>query len=340
MYTTAAKTLVTGKSYWATIWFNRSLRMSAQQLHAAQRFQVVHCDWLQPAVSLRGLDLPLVIRTLDVHFVGMRQGAEGRSEGNNLRKLFWRSQAERFRRFEAQMLAEAPAVVTLSAEDEVSLRGEGVSKIVTIPPPREIMPQAPHQSTTDESSLALFVGRLDMEVNREAFFVFADEVWPRIGKDIRSRARVIFAGGFPSEEMRRRAIASGFELHAPLSDLEASQLFARADIFLSPVQSGTGIKIKTLEAMAHGKAMIGFPGAFRGVPIEHNRHALVADTPADFANLFESLVRDRAQQRQIGTAAREFIRVNFNPEVLGAQLINLYERVAEGYAHKQQPEDA
>jgi glycosyltransferase involved in cell wall biosynthesis len=76
------------------------------------------------------------------------------------------------------------------------------------------------------------------------------------------------------------------------------------------------------------------------VPIEHNRHALVADTPADFANLFESLVRDRARQRQIGKAAREFIRVNFNPEVLGAQLINLYERVAEGYAHKQQPEDA
>jgi glycosyltransferase involved in cell wall biosynthesis len=330
MYTTAAKSAVTRQSYWASIWLNPELRAAVESLIAQHRFDLVHCEWLEPAVSLRELDLPLLIRTLDVHFVGMCDWADGLPSGDKVRKSFWRTQAQRFRRFEAATLAAALTVVTLSAEDEAVLRGEGVSNIITIPPPSPVRPSS-LATETDESCLALFIGRLDMSVNREGFFLFADKVWPHVSAEKRKQVKVIFAGGFPDEQVRRRASECGIEIHAPLSDAEANQLFVEAEIFLSPVASGTGIKIKTLEAMAHGKPMLGFVGAFRGVPIEHGVHALIANSPEEFARLFEGLISDRARRREIGGLAREFVRMNFDPAILAARLVSVYSTTAESY---------
>ena len=96
MYATAAVATATGRSYWECSWYNRELRASVERLLAREAYDVVHCEWLQPAVSLRGLPLPLVIRTLDVHFLGMQEWAESKA---GLRRLYWRVQAKRFRRF-------------------------------------------------------------------------------------------------------------------------------------------------------------------------------------------------------------------------------------------------
>ena len=333
MYAAAAKSAISRQSYWASIWLNRDLRAAVERLTRQHRFDAVHCDWLQPAVSIRGLDLPLVIRTLDVHFVGMMEWVERLPPGDKLRKSFWHAQARRFRRFEAKLLASVPAVVTVSAEDESILRSEGVSNIVVIPPPREVEPEATSFESA-EPCVALFIGRLDMTVNREAFFLFANKVWPFVSAEHRMRVRMIFAGGFPDEEVRYHASQCGIKIHAPLSDAESKRLFATADIFLSPVASGTGIKIKTLEAMAHGKPMIGFPEAFRGVPVERGVHALIADSPEEFARSLEVLIFDPARRSEIGAAAREFIRVNFDPAALGARLLSVYSQAAQTYAQR------
>jgi polysaccharide biosynthesis protein PslH len=331
MYTTAAKSTLKKQSYWSSIWINPSLRAEVKRLTAQHHFDLIHCDWLQPAVSLRGLDLPLLIRTLDVHFVGMRDWAESLPPGDKLRKSFWRKQADRFRGFEAETLNGATTVITLSAEDEAVLRIEGVSNIVTIPPPREVEPEAT-SIVREKTCTALFMGRLDMPVNREAFFLFANEVWPHLKPEAHARVKTVFAGGFPDEQVRHRAVECSIEIHAPLSDTEARQLFADADIFLSPVVSGTGIKIKTLDAMAHGKPIIGFPGAFRGVPVDHGVHALIATSAKEFAQLFEGLIRDPVRQREIGLAAREFVSLNFDPGTLAKRLLEVYSQTAESYS--------
>ena len=333
MYRTAVKALVTGRSYWAMVWFNRNLRDAFQRLQARQRFDAVHCEWLLPALSLTGLSLPLVIRTLDVHFEAMDQFAESIPAGQRLRRWFWRKQVERFRKCETQVLGQAAAVVSISNEDAATLRQEGIAKVITLPPPRRL--EVETTTRANSTCLAVFVGRLDMEVNRDAFFVFAEEVWPRLSASARENAQIVFAGGFPSDHLRQRAREIGVELRAPLSDAEASELFRTADLFFSPVRTGTGIKIKTLDAMAHGKPMVGFKGAFRGVPIESGKHALVAETPADFARLLESLFSDEALRQQIGAAGREFVQTHFDPKLLGAELVEVYQRVVEACGQQQ-----
>jgi glycosyltransferase involved in cell wall biosynthesis len=202
-----------------------------------------------------------------------------------------------------------------------------VQNIVTIPPPRSSESHDRIDDVPHEQLLALFIGRLDMAPNREAFFLFANEVWPRVREESRERVRVVFAGGFPDDDVRRRAAECGIEIRAPLSDGDATRLFHEAGLFLSPITSGTGIKVKTLDAMAHGRAVIGFRAAFRGVTVENGLHAMIADTQEDFARMFEQLIDDGPRRGAIGAAARDLIRTNFDPTILGARLAQVYARL-------------
>ncbi|HYY42713.1 MAG TPA: glycosyltransferase, partial [Pyrinomonadaceae bacterium] len=148
-YTVAALTAFSGRSYHAAIWMDKNLRQRAAELAGAHRFDVVHCEWLYPAIALKGLPLPMVVRTLDLHSTLMRDGLAELPDSKRLRKSLWRLEAERFRRFEIGVLNDALVTISVSREDEEVLRREGVKRIVMIPPPMALPPPAPPRADAD-----------------------------------------------------------------------------------------------------------------------------------------------------------------------------------------------
>jgi len=330
-YAAAARSAFSRHSYHASIWMDQKLREAAATLSAQYQFDIVHCEWLYPAIALQGLNLPLVVRTHDLHFVIMKDGVAELPDEKRLRKTLWGVEADRFRRFEVSVLKNALLTIALSREDEEVWRREGVSRLVMIPPPMTVPEQSLSAPMEKKVCTALFLCMLHAMVNRESSFIFTDEIWPMVSEDVRAQVKVVFAGGRPDEGARRRAAECGIRIEAPLSDEQARKLYAEADIFLSPIKTGTGIKTKTLEAMANGKPIVGFRNSFRGVPVENGKHALVADSNEEFARLFEKLVADPALRQRLGEAARDFIRENFNPKILGPHLIAAYLSAAEMY---------
>jgi glycosyltransferase involved in cell wall biosynthesis len=328
-YAAAARSAFSRHSYHASIWMDQKLREAAAALSRQYQFDIVHCEWLYPAIALQGMNLPLVVRTLDLHFMIMKDGVEEMPADKKFRKIIWRLETERFRQFELGVFNSALVTIAVSTEDEAVLRREGVSRLIMIPPPMKVPEQVSIAGTEQTGCTALFLCMLHAMVNRESSFLFTDEIWPRISEQVRAQVKVIFAGGKPDEGARRRAQECGIRIEAPLSDEEARKLYAEADIFLSPIKTGTGIKTKTLEAMANGKPIIGFRNSFRGVPVENGKHALIADSNEEFALLFEKQVTDPALRHRLGEAARDFISDNFNPKTLGPDLIAAYASAAE-----------
>jgi glycosyltransferase involved in cell wall biosynthesis len=322
-YAKLALSTVSGRSYHSSLWMDKNLRQTVSTLQAAQNFDIVHCEWLYAAIALRGLNLPVVVRTLDLHSVIMRDGLEEISDRRILRKSLWRLEAERFRRFEISVLNDALFCITLSPEDEEVLRNEGVLRLVRLPPPMALPPLGGTPPKRDVC-MALFLGVLHASVNRESSFLFTDEILSLVNPEVRKRLRIVFAGGRPDGEARRRAAECGIEIHAPLSDDEARQLYAEADIFISPIKTGTGIKTKTQEAMANGKPIIGFPNSFRGVPAVDQRDAFIVNSNAEFARRLETLVVDPELRERVGKSARAFVDTTFNPKILGRELITAY----------------
>jgi len=324
LYASASVAILTGGSLIGMAWKNGGLRESVESLLRSERFDLVHCEWLDTAASLAGIGVPVLLRTLDVHFVRLGGWVTSLRGTNGLRRWYWGMEENRLRRFEASLLATANSVVTVSREDEELLRGEGVGNIVTIPPPVRIPSEVRGARKPGAVVSALFTGRLEVWFNREAFLSFADEVWPHVGVAIRGRVNVCFAGGSPDNGVRRRAAELAIAIRENPTNAQIGSMMDESDIFLAPLKSGTGIKMKILEAMTCGKAILGFPNTFRGIPVVHGRHALIARSPEEFAEMLCELIDDDRLRARLGAGARDLVDFHFNPGRLGVRLVGAY----------------
>jgi glycosyltransferase involved in cell wall biosynthesis len=83
-------------------------------------------------------------------------------------------------------------------------------------------------------------------------------------------------------------------------------LYEIADIVIVPLKSGTGSSLKTLEAMAYGKPVLGTIIGFRGYPVETGMQCLIEDDLSRYPEIIIELLSDPERQRLLGEAAFEF----------------------------------
>ena len=106
------------------------------------------------------------------------------------------------------------------------------------------------------------------------------------------------------------------------------EYFAKAQIVVSPLQSGTGTKIKILEALALGKAIVASKPSIDGIPELTGEELLIAKNPDEYINFIERLLTDARIRAEYQARARQFIIENYSWK----KSINLYEEIFKNYA--------
>jgi succinoglycan biosynthesis protein ExoO len=96
------------------------------------------------------------------------------------------------------------------------------------------------------------------------------------------------------------------------SDLSA--LYASAGVVISPLYTGSGLKIKLIEAMAAGKATVGTSITAQGVRTIVRDAIVIEDDPAGFADAVVRLLGDATARRELGAAALACAGAHFSPE--------------------------
>lgn len=135
-------------------------------------------------------------------------------------------------------------------------------------------------------------------LNRIGLRWFLEEVWPLV-RERGGAGRLAVAGGiceamsFPDEVQLMGIVPS------PRAIYQVS-LF-----MINPMLSGTGLKIKTVEAMAHGRAIISTPAGVEGMA--HAPGVSVARTAGDFAAAVIAYLHHPAEARNAGAAAAEHL---------------------------------
>ena len=140
-------------------------------------------------------------------------------------------------------------------------------------------------STIDPTDL-LFVGQ-STDVNLAAIRWFFEQVWPRFS-DRKYKLRIV--GAIESLVCKRLpGIYEAFRPHfvGPVADL--APYYRNARCVIAPIVFGTGISIKTVEALGLAKPFVGTSKAFRGIPMDRiGRAGLTAhDSPESFAEAIE-----------------------------------------------------
>jgi glycosyltransferase involved in cell wall biosynthesis len=151
----------------------------------------------------------------------------------------------------------------------------------------------------------LFVGAFLHGPNVEAARWLCDAILPMVRRE-RPAARLSCVGGNPPPWLVARAGPPGLSVTGWVPDVRVH--LARARIGLVPLRSGGGVKLKTLELMAAGKAIVTTPIGIEGIEARDGEHVLVAETAEAFAGCVVRLLDDAGLRQRLGRRARELAR--------------------------------
>ena len=97
-----------------------------------------------------------------------------------------------------------------------------------------------------------------------------------------------------------------------------------ATIAVAPLRAGGGSRLKILEAMALGRAVVSTRIGAEGLAVEDGKHLLLADTEEDFAHAVSRLLEDEAARARLAAAARALVVERYDWETIAAGQRRLY----------------
>jgi glycosyltransferase involved in cell wall biosynthesis len=148
----------------------------------------------------------------------------------------------------------------------------------------------------------LFLGSMGYPPNIDAATHFAGEILPRIRQQ-RPSARFSIVGKETANEVSRLHDGETCIVHGAVSDVAPH--YAAAGLVVAPIRLGAGTRLKVLEALMFGKAVVGTSIAIEGLDLRPGVDLEVADSPDAFAQACLSLMQNERRRRQLGEAGRQ-----------------------------------
>ena len=163
-----------------------------------------------------------------------------------------------------------------------------------------------------EGNLAI-VANFTYGPNIEGLRWFLQDVWPLISG---ARLHVVGPGSELLGEELPHVTFCGY-----VADLRA--MYSMSAVALVPLLSGSGTRIKAIEAMVHGLAVVGTSKGFEGINAQPGVHALIADDHREFAAHVGRLLNDSAAAAELGRRGREFVKEHFSLPLVTARMAGL-----------------
>ena len=215
------------------------------------------------------------------------------------------------RQAEAALLGQADAILAIQAEEADKIRSLLPDRPVILAP----MAVTPVQTAQpgDDGSL-LFVGSNTLP-NLDAMEWFLEQVWPAVlaqFPDVRLRIAGTCCGPLSSGH-------PNVTLLGRVDDLDAA--YRQAGIVISPLRLGSGLKIKLVEALGHGKAIIATETTLQGVGALVSGALIQADQPGDFVTGIAALLYDRDARMRLGQEGLAVAQRHFSADACYRGLI-------------------
>jgi polysaccharide biosynthesis protein PslH len=308
-----------------------ALQQALDRALRVRRFDVVNLEFPYLGhYNLRqappGEQLPsLVVDSHEIAYDLARQFA--RAGGNLGRRLYAGVNWRKLRHEELGTYRDADGVYLCSAADERRLLDQvpGVRTAV-IPNAADVEYYQPRPTDLPpDGRTVVYFGLLSTIPNIDAVVHFAQDIWPRIVAAHPEALCKIIGGRAPPSLL---ALAgSRVELTGFVSDLRPH--LAAAAVVVVPLRLGGGTRLKIVEAMAMGKAIVSTTLGAEGIEAVPGRDILVEDEPAAFADAVHRLLAEPGLAVRIGQSARQLAVERYGWSGAAQALEGFYRRILE-----------
>ena len=166
-----------------------------------------------------------------------------------------------------------------------------------------------------------FVGAMEWAPNVTAAKFLVQEIMPLVWKTIPD-TKCFLVGKNPGKDV---AALKSDKVIVTGSVPSIADYYRSTPITAVPMREGSGVKIKLVEAMALGCAVVTTSLGAAGISVQNGRQVIIADTVDDFANAIIKLLPDRPERIRLGTEAQAFVRQSLSPKQTEDQVQRILE---------------
>ena len=215
-------------------------------------------------------------------------------------------QAGRLRQYERWALDAADAVVAVSEQDRrhlAALVGNG-RPIACIPNALAVEDYRWDGPVPESARFDLvFTGKMDYRPNVDGVLWFAGAVWPLV-RQARPATTWAIVGQRPHARLDALRAQPGITITGRVAEVQP--YLAGASVYIVPLRIGSGTRLKLIESMAAGCAVVSTTVGAEGFPVQSGRELILADTPEEFAAAVLALLGDPSRRLMLGERARVF----------------------------------
>ncbi|HET7077607.1 MAG TPA: glycosyltransferase [Chloroflexia bacterium] len=298
------QSLLSRRSYQFYSHYSARLQAALDRRAAAVQYDLVQVEFSQMAYYRLPVGVPAVLDLHNVEYEVLGRVAAG--GGAPLRRLYNWAEYRKFRRAEPQLWRRFATLLVTSERDGVLVRQHlpgarpvvvpnGVDTAFFHPAP----PGAGPEPGADPQ--IVFTGMMAYYPNHDGALYFADAIWPAIRQALPA-ARWLIVGVAPPPEVRALDGTAGITVTGRVDDVRPYVWRSGASVV--PLRMGGGTRLKIVEALAMGQAVVSTAVGCEGIAVAPGRNLVVADDPAAFAAAVVDLLRDPARAAAIGAAGR------------------------------------
>jgi glycosyltransferase involved in cell wall biosynthesis len=270
--------------------------------------------------------LPTVLREHNVEFkVWERHGENATSW---VERSYARVTAPRVRRYEAEIALHFDRCLVVSDADAAHLRGiSPEARVEVIPSGVDTEYFYPFPHAEEEPFSMTLTGSFEWKPKQQSLNALLTQVFPRIKARVPEAKLYVVGKGIP-EWLRRVAHETpGVRIEGAVPDVRP--YIAKSALLINYLESGGGIALKVLEAMAMRKPVLSNSLGCEGIPMRHGRDFFVADGSAEFAAAASSLIGDPALRSSLAEAGYRRVLESYSWDVIAVRLQDCYLRMID-----------
>lgn len=317
--------------YISSKYYRKDLNKRMMEIIRNNRIDVVHFDMLHMARYRRKIkDLPSVLVEHNVESLRLRRLSE--NSKNPILKLFLFYQYIKLYRFERREPRFFDVCTPVSRNDADKLEEMGAGgNLTVIPNGVDTEYFKPGNKKATPQSL-VWVGSMSDMYNAEAVNYFCEEVFPLILREMPD-IRFTAVGKSPTKKLLRLAAAnSNVKAVGYVDDVRGAM--ERAAVYIAPIRSGGGTKLKVLNALSMARPVVTTTVGAEGIEVVDGEHLLIADDAKLFAEKTIGLLRDPARAAGLGENGRRLMLEKYDWDIIGGKMNSIYEDLLKGKTRK------
>ena len=256
--------------------------------------------------------IPKSLDYMDTFSKGIQRRME---KASGIKKLAFKFEYNRLRKYEAKVYSEFKNTYIISEQDKQSFDFPDASGIKVSPNGVDHHFFQPKKDTPKNYDI-VFTGNMSYPPNVSAVLYIAKEIMPILIKRM-PEIKLLIAGATPTNAVKSLA-NKNIKVTGWLDDIRDA--YNQAKIFLAPLQIGTGLQNKLLEAMSMELPCITSELANNALKAEKNHEILLGKTPQDYADLVLQLLEDVTFSEQIAKNGKLFVTNTFNWNAIAQDL--------------------